>query len=131
MSRPLEGESHLGTGHDQPPVDLPIEERKFTLAEISGLTGILADVLLTLATEGAPRRTRLSRRQREVFTFVDNEIKKTGNAPSVREIGAALGGISPAAVHEHLTALKKKGYITRSAPRAYDLTILRYPEDKK
>lgn len=125
MPRPPEGEPHAGVGHEQPLEHLPIGQQQFTLAEISELTGIPADALLTLVTEGAPRYTRLSRRQREVLTFLAAEMDETGNPPTVREIGAKLGGLSPATVQEHLDGLKKKGYIMRSAPRARDLIILR------
>ncbi len=110
---------------DSPHLDIPIEERKFTLAEISKLAGIRPEVLLNLVTQPSHHNTRLSRRQRKILEFITTEIDSNGYSPTIREIGVALGGISPATVHEHLQALTQKGYILRSAPRATGLTVLR------
>jgi repressor LexA len=43
--------------------------------------------------------------------------------PSVREIGQALGMRSPSTVHQHLTALARKGYVKRDGDRMRVLEI--------
>ncbi len=65
----------------------------------------------------------LTKRQREILTYLMDSIQKRGYPPSVREIGAALGLTSSSTVHSHLAALEKKGFIHRdpSKPRAIEI----------
>lgn len=65
----------------------------------------------------------LTKRQREILTYVMTSMQQRGYPPSVREIGAALGLTSSSTVHSHLTALEKKGFIHRdpSKPRAIEI----------
>jgi len=65
----------------------------------------------------------LTKRQREILTYVMSSMQQRGYPPSVREIGAALGLTSSSTVHSHLTALEKKGFIHRdpSKPRAIEI----------
>ncbi|HYM91046.1 MAG TPA: transcriptional repressor LexA [bacterium] len=65
----------------------------------------------------------LTKRQREILTYVMTNMQQRGYPPSVREIGAALGLTSSSTVHSHLTALEKKGFIHRdpSKPRAIEI----------
>ncbi len=74
-------------------------------------------------------RKGLTRRQREVFEFVVDSIKRKGIVPSVREIGAALGAHSPSTVHHHLAALERKGYLRRGSDRmrVLEITDRRWP----
>jgi len=44
----------------------------------------------------------LTRRQREILTFVQRYADAHGYPPSVREIGQALGLTSSSTVHSHL-----------------------------
>lgn len=145
MTRP-EGKPLSGCGHEQPQEDQSTEkdlltlegiigEWKFTLAEISNLTGIKEHILLTLVLDGLGvpskvHRPGLSPRQQEVLGFVSNEISSTGRAPTVREIAAGLGITSSSAVHYHLKALEKKGYLMREAERSRTLILLREPPDE-
>lgn len=59
----------------------------------------------------------LTPRQQEILTHVARSIRRTGIVPSVREIGQALGMRSPSTVHQHLTALARKGYLRRDGER--------------
>jgi repressor LexA len=65
----------------------------------------------------------LTKRQREILTYLMESMQKRGYPPSVREIGAALGLTSSSTVHSHLAALEKKGFIHRdpSKPRAIEI----------
>ncbi len=65
----------------------------------------------------------LTRRQKEILTFIQRHTDAHGYPPSVREIGQALGLTSSSTVHSHLSALEKKGYLRRdpSKPRALEI----------
>ncbi len=65
----------------------------------------------------------LSSRQREIYSFIVEEINQKGYPPSVREIGKAVGLKSPASVHNHLKTLERLDYIRRdpSKPRAIEI----------
>ena len=70
------------------------------------------------------RSSRLTRRQREILEYLIGEVRDKGYAPSVREIGAALGLRSPSTVHQHLTALERKGCIKRHGERMRALEVV-------
>ncbi len=65
----------------------------------------------------------LTPRQREILEYVAQSIRRTGIVPSVREIGGALGMRSPSTVHQHLSALARKGYLRRDGDRMRVLEI--------
>lgn len=67
----------------------------------------------------------LTRRQREILTFVQRYADAHGYPPSVREIGQALGLTSSSTVHSHLAALEKKGYLRRDPSKPRALEVLR------
>ena len=56
----------------------------------------------------------LTRRQREIFDFIQSYIAGRGYAPSFEEIARHFGFQSLATVHEHLTNLERKGVIRRT-----------------
>ena len=62
--------------------------------------------------------------QSRILAYIEQEIKTRGYAPSVREIGEAVGLKSTSTVHGHLTRLEKKGLLHRDAmkPRAMGLS---------
>lgn len=68
--------------------------------------------------------TPLTDRQRQVLEHIATSIRRSGIVPSVREIGHALGMRSPSTVHQHLTALERKGYIKRYGDRMRVLEVL-------
>lgn len=55
----------------------------------------------------------LSKTQQKIFDFIRQEIDKRGVAPSIREIGAAVGIKSTSSVHYQIDCLVNKGYIVR------------------
>lgn len=67
---------------------------------------------------------KITNRQRQVLEYLVNEVKTKGYAPSVREIGLALGLRSPSTVHQHLTALEHKGCIRRHGDRMRALEVV-------
>lgn len=68
--------------------------------------------------------------QDRILAYIQAEIKSRGYAPSVREIGEAVGLRSPSTVHGHLTRLEKKGLLHRDAmkPRAMGLSNVKNEE---
>lgn len=67
----------------------------------------------------------LTKRQSEIFEFIQEQLDKTGYPPTVREIGKALGLHSPSTVHAHLAKLEKSGVLRRdpSKPRAIEILV--------
>jgi repressor LexA len=60
----------------------------------------------------APRGARqITRKQRQVLTAIQRFSTLYGYMPSVRELGKELGGLAPATVQHHLTALRGKGFL--------------------
>lgn len=70
----------------------------------------------------ADKKTRGNTQER-ILDYIQQEIKLRGYAPSVREIGLAVGLKSTSTVHGHLTRLEKKGLLHRDSmkPRAMGL----------
>jgi repressor LexA len=80
----------------------------------------------------------LTKRQREILTYLGSYSENNGYAPSFEEIAEQFNYNSLATVHEHLSNLERKGYIKRSYnesraieilpsecyPRAVDLPLL-------
>jgi len=64
----------------------------------------------------------LSERQRKILTFIRETVDRRGYPPTVREIGEAVGLVSPSSVAYQLGALEKKGYLRKdpNRPRAVD-----------
>lgn len=52
-----------------------------------------------------------TKRQLQVLLEIAKSIAKRGISPTVRELGAVLGGISTNGVTDHLLALERKGLI--------------------
>ncbi len=66
----------------------------------------------------------LTRRQREILTYLQDYADDRGYAPSFEEIAAHFNYNSLATVHEHLTNLERKGYIKRSYNESRAIEIL-------
>lgn len=64
----------------------------------------------------------LTKRQQAVLTFVEEFCQQQGYPPTVREV-AAYFGIQPRAADDHLTALKRKGYLHREPGRSRGLAL--------
>jgi repressor LexA len=70
------------------------------------------------------RHGGLTPRQQQILDYLVRAIQDQGYAPSVREIGLALGLSSPSTVHQHLSALEEKGYVRRHGDRMRALEIV-------
>ena len=57
----------------------------------------------------------LYKKQREIIDFINTFIRTNGYSPTLQEIADAIGVKSLATVHEHLSALTKKGVIRKSS----------------
>ena len=66
----------------------------------------------------------LTKRQKEVLSFVESHIQQRGYAPSLEEIAEHFSFQSLATVHEHLTNLEHKGYIRRSFNESRSIEVL-------
>ncbi len=66
---------------------------------------------------------QLSKRQQQVYDFIDSYIANKGFGPTVREIGEALNLSSPSTVHVHLKSLEEKGYIQRDPLKSRSISL--------
>ena len=66
----------------------------------------------------------LTARQRQVLGLVADRLRRNGRGPGLAELGEALGGLSPAAVHLQLAALAKKGYLRWPRGRPQEMELL-------
>ncbi len=66
----------------------------------------------------------LTRRQREILTYLQAYSGENGYAPSFEEIARHFNYNSLATVHEHLSNLERKGYIKRSYNESRAIQIL-------
>src|SRR2546423_346851 len=66
----------------------------------------------------------LTPRQRQILEFVDDEVRRRGYPPSVREIGKAVGLTSTSTVHAHLSApVAEKGDIVVAGIPGEEATV--------
>ena len=66
----------------------------------------------------------LTKRQREIFDYLNEFIEQHGYAPSLEEIGRKFGLSSLATVHKHLTNLQDKGFIKRAWNRSRSVEMV-------
>jgi len=66
----------------------------------------------------------LTKRQREILSFLSEYVEGNGYAPSFEEIAAKFSYSSLATVHEHLSNLERKGYIRRSYNESRAIELL-------
>jgi repressor LexA len=68
---------------------------------------------------------KLTKRQQEIFDFIQRYASKYGYPPTVREIGKAVGLASSSTVHAHLANLQKSGLLRRNPakPRAIEVML--------
>lgn len=74
-------------------------------------------------------RAELTPRQQNILDFVQEFQEKHGFPPSIREIGEFFGIRSTNGVSDHLRALEKKGFLTRSGHLSRCLQIVRAESD--
>jgi repressor LexA len=59
----------------------------------------------------------LTPRQRRIIQAIEDSVQRYGYAPTMREIGEAAGLASTSSVSHQLSALARKGYLSRGAGR--------------
>ena len=62
-------------------------------------------------------------RKQKIIDFIAATVRERGYAPSVREIAAAVDLASTSAVHHHLQALERDGYLVRGATQSRALRL--------
>lgn len=76
------------------------------------------------------RKTKeLTIRQKQILRYITKEIEENGYAPSVREIGKAVGLSSTATVHNYLKQLEDLQYIKKETQKGRTLRILKSETD--
>ncbi len=60
----------------------------------------------------------LTRRQREIFEFIRDFVRRNGYSPSLEEIGSHFGLSSVATVHKHVQHLVEKGFLQKAWNRS-------------
>jgi repressor LexA len=67
--------------------------------------------------------SELTARQKRILEFIRDWVERYGYPPSVREIGEAVGLVSPSSVAYQLKELERKGFLRRdpNRPRAVDV----------
>jgi repressor LexA len=65
----------------------------------------------------------LTEKQKKVLGWIEESIRKTGHAPTVRELQAKVGCATPMGVVAHLNALEMKGYIERVENKARGILL--------
>ncbi len=65
----------------------------------------------------------LTTRQRRILDYIRETVEQRGYPPTVREIGEAVGLVSPSSVAYQMGVLQKKGYLRKdpNRPRAVDV----------
>ena len=71
---------------------------------------------------------KLSRMQQRVYDYIAESIARQGYAPSVREIGEALGLKSPSTVHFHIKHLEELGLIEKGAGKGRAIALKEPPQ---
>src|SRR5438445_10172249 len=66
----------------------------------------------------------ITKRQRQVYDFLQEFIQRNGYSPSFEEIGDGLGLISLATVHKHISNLEEKGLLKRDYNRSRSIDVL-------
>ncbi|HEX3489698.1 MAG TPA: transcriptional repressor LexA [Streptosporangiaceae bacterium] len=59
----------------------------------------------------------LTERQRSIVEVIEDSVRRCGYAPTLREIGEAVGLGSTSSVAYQLSSMQKKGYLSRGAGR--------------
>src|SRR3954449_9757567 len=66
----------------------------------------------------------ITKRQRQVYDFLQEFIQRNGYSPSFEEIGDGLGLSSLATVHKHISNLEKKGLLRRDYNRSRSIDVI-------
>jgi repressor LexA len=79
--------------------------------------------MMRRAEPSEPAGRRLTPRRSKIVEVIDDSVRRNGYAPSMREIGAAVGLASTSSVSYQLSVLEKEGYLSREARRPRTATL--------
>jgi len=65
----------------------------------------------------------LSGKEKLIYDYIVEKLKKEGYSPSVRDIQLALGYKSTSTVHMYLEKLEKKGYISKESGKSRTIRV--------
>ena len=65
----------------------------------------------------------LSAKRKAILDYIEQFTLENGYAPSVREIGEAVGLRSPSTVHSHLKILEDNGYLQKSKGKSRTVAV--------
>ncbi len=65
----------------------------------------------------------LTKKQKQVFDFINTYIAENGISPTIEEIRKKLKLKAVSTIHEHISSLKNKGYLSKSKNSARSITI--------
>ena len=77
-----------------------------------------------MGAEEVKNTKKITKKQKAVLDFIEQQIDETGIAPTVRDICDGLGLSAPSTVHVHLKTLEEKGYIHRDPLKSRCITIV-------
>lgn len=66
----------------------------------------------------------MNEKQKKIFDFIKDEIRKNGYPPSIREICIATNIKSTSTVHTHLNKLEDMGFIKRTSSKTRAIEII-------
>jgi len=66
----------------------------------------------------------LTKRQKDIFQFIQDYLRINTYSPSLEEIGANFGISSMNGVHKHLKILEERGYIRRISNKARSIQLV-------
>lgn len=67
--------------------------------------------------------TTLTKKQKQVFDFINTYIAESGISPTIEEIRKNLNLKAVSTIHEHINSLKEKGYLSKSNNSARSIKI--------
>src|SRR5680860_63307 len=65
----------------------------------------------------------ITKKQKEVFDFINTYISENGISPTIEEIRKKLKLKAVSTIHEHINSLKEKGYLSKSENSARSLSL--------
>ncbi len=65
----------------------------------------------------------LSTKRKAILEYIESFSAERGYAPSVREIGEAVGLSSPSTVHSHLKILEEAGYLQKTGGKTRTISL--------
>lgn len=66
---------------------------------------------------------KLTKKQQQVYDFLENYTRTEGYPPSIREMCKGLGVKSTSTIHGHLSKLEEKGFIKRESTKNRAITM--------